>query len=213
MGEVGRSLYIQSPSTIKTAGLVILEKAYAFLAILIASGLSVALWTGKPTGVLIGVGALFMAFHLKLIRSLLSRLSFFFPFGDKIAGLWFFWDNFDRKRIALLLALSMGFFTLVFFQFFVLVSSFQTVPLKSALIAVPLTMAVNSLPLTVAGLGLREGAAVFFFSKFGVAEAAALNGAFLLFVLDVLVPGLLGLPIIPKMRLTFESASEEIPPS
>lgn len=211
VGEVGRSLYIQPSTTIKTAGLVILEKAYAFMAILIASGVSIVFWNEILIGILIIVCTLFIAFHLKLIRSLLSRLSFLFPFGEKIAELWSSWDRFERKHTALLLAISMGFFTIVFLQFFLLVSSFQRVHLESAMIAIPLTMAINSLPLTIAGLGLREGAAVFFFSKFGVAEAAALNGAFLLFVIDILIPGLIGLPLIPKMRLKFEHTSEETP--
>ncbi|UCE17901.1 MAG: flippase-like domain-containing protein [Gemmatimonadota bacterium] len=211
VGEVGRSLYFQSSTTIKTAGLVILEKAYAFIVILIVSGISIMLWQRTLIGALIIVSALFIGFQLKLIRSLLSRLSFLFPYGEKIAELWSSWDSFERKHIALLLAISMGFFVIVFLQFFILVSSFQTVSPASALIAIPLTMAINSFPITIAGLGLREGAAVFFFSKFGVAEAAALNGAFLLFVIDILIPGLVGLPLISKMRLHFEHAAEEKP--
>lgn len=213
VGEVGRSLYIHSSTTMKTVGLVILEKAYAFIAILIAVGISIILWNKIIIGVFCIVGVLLLAFHLNIIRSILSRLSFLLPFGVKITELWSAWNHFGRRQILSLLLISLLFFSIVFLQFYVLVSSFEAVQLKPALIAIPLTLAVNSLPITVAGLGVREGAAVFFFSHFGVAETAALNGAFLLFVIDILVPGLFGLLLLPKMRLTFERSSEEIPPS
>ncbi|MFQ6092743.1 MAG: lysylphosphatidylglycerol synthase transmembrane domain-containing protein [bacterium] len=209
IGEVGRALYVPSSNPVRIVGLVILEKVFAFIAILIASAVSIMLWGGLAAGALLIVCALLSAFRLSSIRALLSRLTFLLPFGQRVADLWSAWDRFGRKQIASLLAISMGFFAIVFLQFYALVSSFQAVKLLPALISIPLTMAVNCLPITVAGLGLREGAAVFFFSKFGVSEAAALNGAFLLFIIDILIPGLIGLPLISKMRLKFEHLDEE----
>ncbi len=55
--------------------------------------------------------------------------------------------------------------------------------------------------LTVLDLGIREGAAVGFFHLFGLATAPALNAALLLFVLNRLVPALLGLPFLLHLRL------------
>ena len=210
IGEIGRSLYIRSSNPIRIAGLVLLEKAFAFIAIVIVSAISIIVWGFEYVGVLIIVCALLAVFHLKVFRRLLSKLAFLLPFGEKVAELWSAWDCLDRRKIAHLLGISLIFFGIVFLQFYLLVSSFQTVEWIPAFISIPLTMAANCLPITVAGLGVREGAAVLFFSKFNVPEAAALNGAFLLFVIDILIPGTIGIPLISKMRIELKKLEGEM---
>lgn len=49
-------------------------------------------------------------------------------------------------------------------------------------IYVPLIMAITILPLSIAGIGVREGAFVFFFTPLGASEAQALTLSLLLFV-------------------------------
>lgn len=78
-------------------------------------------------------------------------------------------------------------------------------------IAVSLTFYAKYLlpSLTILDLGIREGAAVFFFSLVGLSTAAGLNAALLLFTINVLVPALLGLPFIA--RLSLPAASGGLP--
>jgi len=66
----------------------------------------------------------------------------------------------------------------------------------------PIAMLAGLVPLTHAGLGTRDAALVFVLSPIIGAESAAALG--LLFLLRYLVPGLLGLPLIPRFwgRLT-----------
>lgn len=200
IGEVGRALHIRSSSTIQIAGLILFEKIFSLFTVLITSAISIMLWGNTIAGIVIIACTLFVVFHLTLIRPVLSRLSFLLPYGDRVAELWSKWSCFDRKKTASLLAITICFFLIVYLQLFVLVSSFQTVDISSALICMPLIIAINSIPITIAGLGLREGAAVFFLSRFGVAEASALNGALLLFALDLIIPGVFGLLLILKKR-------------
>lgn len=54
--------------------------------------------------------------------------------------------------------------------------------------------------LTLLDLGIREGAAVFFFSRLGVEAAAALNASLVLFGLNLLVPALAGAPFVLGLR-------------
>ena len=210
IGEVGRSLYIPSSNAIEIVGLVILEKIFSFFTVLITSALGIIVWGHEIAGVIVFVCVLFVAFQLNAIRSILSRISFLLPSGKKVAELWSRWSYFDRKKIVSLFVISICFFLIVYIQFYILVSSFQGIEVTPALISIPLIIAINSIPITVAGLGLREGASVFFFSKFGVAEAAALNGALLLFAIDLLIPGLIGLPFTPKKRFELERLEEEM---
>ena len=72
---------------------------------------------------------------------------------------------------------------------------------KAVLFCFPLIILSISLPLTIGGLGVREAVAVLLLSRFGVAQATALNAALLLFVINVLAPGLLGLTLVPKMKI------------
>ncbi|PQJ33730.1 hypothetical protein BSZ35_03140 [Salinibacter sp. 10B] len=76
-------------------------------------------------------------------------------------------------------------------------------------IAVSLTFYAKYLlpSLTLLDLGIREGAAVFFFSLVGLGTASGLNAALLLFAINVLVPALLGLPFVA--RLPLPSASDD----
>ena len=55
------------------------------------------------------------------------------------------------------------------------------------------------LPISLADLGIREGAAVFFFSKLQVGKVAAFNGSLLLFAVNVLLPTFLGLFLLPRL--------------
>jgi len=55
--------------------------------------------------------------------------------------------------------------------------------------------------LTLLDLGLREGAAVFFFSVLGLPPAVALSAALLLFTLNVLLPALMGLPTVARLSV------------
>ena len=55
--------------------------------------------------------------------------------------------------------------------------------------------------LTLGDLGIREGAAVYFFGWMGFAHAAVLNASLVIFGLTVLVPALLGLPYVLALKL------------
>lgn len=55
--------------------------------------------------------------------------------------------------------------------------------------------------LTLLNLGIREGAAVFFFGVLGLPSAVALSAALLLFALNVLGPAVLGLPTLPHLSV------------
>ena len=66
--------------------------------------------------------------------------------------------------------------------------------------------------LTIMDIGIREGAAIFFFGQMGIAEAAAFNGSFLLFCLNLLLPALVGIPFVLRLRLTNNAAPDAAAP-
>jgi len=63
--------------------------------------------------------------------------------------------------------------------------------------------------LTFLDLGIREGSAAFFFQQLGVGAAAGLNAALVLFVLNILVPALLGIPFLTRLHVPDISGKAE----
>jgi len=90
-----------------------------------------------------------------------------------------------------------GLFNLIFFaQFYFLLCGWGAVPAR-ALWGIPLFFGIKTLlPFSVMDLGVREGAAVLVFSQLQLDPAVAFNAAFILFVLNALVPGLGGLALL-----------------
>ena len=84
-------------------------------------------------------------------------------------------------------------FNLVFFtQFFILLGSTVEISL-SVLATVPVIFSLKALlPAGLMDLGVREASAVFVFRWLGWDPAPAFNAALLVYVINVLVPGLLG---------------------
>jgi uncharacterized protein (TIRG00374 family) len=70
------------------------------------------------------------------------------------------------------------------------------VPMAYFFLYVPLITFVAMLPVSVAGLGVREGGAVYFFAKVGVDAAAALGMSLAWFSLSVIVSSLGGLAFL-----------------
>ncbi len=50
-------------------------------------------------------------------------------------------------------------------------------------------------PITFGEIGIREAASVYFGSYFGIAEAAAFNAALILFIINLIIPSLIGLSL------------------
>ena len=54
---------------------------------------------------------------------------------------------------------------------------------------------------TLGDLGVREGAAVYFLGNVGMGQAAALDASLALFGLNLLLPALVGVPLLLQLRL------------
>ncbi len=69
--------------------------------------------------------------------------------------------------------------------------------------AVLLTLHAKSIipPITFLDLGIREGAAAFFFGHLGLSSATGFSAALMLFVINLVLPALFGTPLISRYRL------------
>lgn len=104
------------------------------------------------------------------------------------------WKRSYRDRFiffALQLAISVLCFALLMLQFYLVSPAGRS--FRASVIGLPLVTAAGMFPATVGGLGLREIAASAILPVFGMSEAQAAAASFLLFVVNGLVPGVLGI--------------------
>jgi uncharacterized membrane protein YbhN (UPF0104 family) len=83
---------------------------------------------------------------------------------------------------------------------FFFLRSFESLALLPAFAGFSATMFAKSLlPISLADLGIREAASVFSFSLLGISNVAAFNAALMMFVVNILVPALVGVAFVPRI--------------
>lgn len=216
---VGRALYL--PHKRKTDLVVLtLAERMATLACTLAVGL-LALGPflrlqsdlpGLAWGALFGVAAVgTLAFWIVMLHPRLAHriLAIALPWRRTrraIAPIRQF-SGTDARSLLGLSALRYGVFST---QFVLLVFAFEPGAswLAAALGVALVFFAKSAIPsFTLGDLGIREGAAVFFLGAMGIASAAAFQASLLLFAINLLVPALVGLPLVLRLRLGAEQAS------
>lgn len=204
IGEYARVLYIRSDDRWRLTGLVMIDKAFVFSTIVLAATIDLFLFVDiKFKALLFGLGlsTIYFIFNPNKIEKVLRKVTLGLPFKDKTGSVINALNTLDRKLISDCLGLSILYYAVRLGQFFLLLLAFEKVGLQAVLFSFPLMILAMCLPLTIGGLGIREGASVFLLSKFHIAQATALNAAFLLFVINTLTPGIVGLSLISKMKI------------
>lgn len=114
--------------------------------------------------------------------------------GQKAVGVYEALQRYRRHRKSLgqALALSLVFQAMVIYSYFLGASALGlAVPLASFFLLVPVIIVIAMVPVSLGGLGVREGAAVYFFGKMGVEPTSALAMSLTWFLLVILasLPG------------------------
>jgi len=215
IGEFSRPLFLKNVDRFQVLGLVLIDKLYAFIPILVGglagvvSFLSYAfrynvflVWPLSFAAVCLSGLALLWAFNPAWTRNFLYHLSVVFPTREKLRKFIGIMDVFTKRDACLLLAASFLLYAVYISQFCLLAFAFQPIPWTTALTATTCTLFAKTLiPFSIGDLGIREGAAVFFFLRFHVDKVTAFNSSLLLFAINIVFPTLLGLLFLPKMAI------------
>lgn len=127
----------------------------------------------------------------------LSRFKFIKKLGKQIR----FLQKLDKKTLTLLALYSLLFYSCFIIQYALLVSSFSVeLSFLTQLWAGALTFFVKTLipAISIGELGVREAASVYFLSSFGLSEQIGFNSAFILFLVNVLLPAVIGMLLLFK---------------
>jgi uncharacterized protein (TIRG00374 family) len=97
-----------------------------------------------------------------------------------------------RRDVAVNLLASIVLMALDVVSLYVLACAFEPVAFAAVAFAFPWILLTNLVPITPAGLGVREGTAVALLHTCGVQVATAVNATLLLFVINSVLPALIG---------------------
>ncbi len=215
VGEASRTLFLTDINRYHVLGLLFIDKIYAFVPIVFFGIWGIVLmlfylfnynmflvWPLSLTALFINILCLTILLRPDWIRNLLYNLSVLFPTNQKVRMVIEGLDYFRRKNSMAMLILSFIFYGIYILQFSLLAFAFELTSWTTALTATTSTILVKTLlPVSFADLGIREGAALYFFLKFDIQKVTAFNSALLLFFINVLIPAVLGFLFIPKLSL------------
>jgi uncharacterized protein (TIRG00374 family) len=144
---------------------------------------------------------LFIFFKLNALQRVTLRFKFSFFERPSIQDLLSAVSIFRLRDLFASFGLSAGFYIVIYLQMFLLLNAFSPVHAADAYLGFAAMMFLKSLvPVSLGDLGIREASSVYFYALRGIANTTALNASLLLFVINILLPSLLGLIFIPRSR-------------
>jgi uncharacterized membrane protein YbhN (UPF0104 family) len=212
-GEVGdfagRALHIADARKSHLVGLALLDKAQIFVVTSAAGGISLVFLLLSDSVFIIPI--CFFILFLSLV--FFMRMDLLAVFGHRLNASFFrkSWvtrvlDGFTLlkpQQLFTTLLCTLLFHGVLVVQMFYFIHAFGEITLFHAFIGTSAMMFVKScLPISLGDLGIREAGSVFFFSSFGISQAAALNASLLLFVTNVLFPSVCGTIFLKHQYVT-----------
>ena len=212
-GEIGdfagRALHIVDARKSHLVGLALLDKAQIFVVTSAAGAISLAflLLNNLVFIIPISLSIAFLSFIFFMRMDLLA------VFGHRLNASFFqkSWvtrvlDGFTllkQRQLFTTLLCTLCFHGILVVQMFYFIQAFGEITLFHAFIGTSAMMFVKScLPISLGDLGVREAGSIFFFSTFGISQAAALNASLLLFVVNVLFPSICGTIFLKHQHVT-----------
>jgi glycosyltransferase 2 family protein len=209
-GDLVRGFQVSRLTEQREASLasILVERLSGFAALAIIACIAIIpAYTHVNDPLVIWLTAGSVAGMVALIASLLSdRLQVLFfrllhsvglgRFHDAVHRLYEAVQRYWTHRSALLLALGLSLVLqfLVITIFYLISRALNlSVPFRYFFLFVPLISVISMLPISIAGLGLREGSAVYLFTKVGLDAAGALSLSLLVFAVTALCSGLGGI--------------------
>jgi len=148
--------------------------------------------------------ALFMIMYSRRfyndLRELKSRFNFKLSFLKKLLEPL---SDLNNQLISKLILIAFMNYIIIVLQFSLIVFSFNSnANFELLIIASIMVYFTKTLipSVTLGEIGIREGAAIYFFGLFGCSEVAAFNSSMLLFIFNLLLPSVIGLYLLLRLK-------------
>jgi hypothetical protein len=117
--------------------------------------------------------------------------------------------NYNRVFLWSLL-FAAGIYFVMVIQYYILLQDAYPVSIGPVAYTVVYLWSAGVIPISISGLGIREGLAVYFFNLYGVPAAFAVATSLFLFVINAIVPALIGVYYIYKKRAHLQEIKSTI---
>lgn len=210
----GRALAFKDKPVYKVALATLLDKFFPLLMVAFFGSISSIIFIhfkyDITSYITISLFIVFFSLFYFLIYLLLNRKfwdSFIFARLRKSSRLSYLLDklkelkNLDKKYSVKMLLISFLFYACFLFQYTLLVAAFSNqLRFIEYLWAGNLIMFAKTIipPISIGELGIREGASVYFISSLGESASVGFNASIFLFLINVLLPSLIGLILLMK---------------
>jgi len=200
VGELGRVIFLKKEELGSLVGIAILDKVIDLnVTLWLAIYGSFVVFDGVVPYLFLTVGLLgggFLTFpHMigKIAEDMFNGKFLVKKLGLLIEGM-----NAVRAKTVLLCIFYRFLASMIdMIQYYFLISAFVPIKLDQVFVVYPLIILTNLLQLTVGNIGVREGVAAILLSRYGIPPAVAVSASLLLFMLNSLIPGLLGVVFLP----------------
>jgi uncharacterized membrane protein YbhN (UPF0104 family) len=119
-------------------------------------------------------------------------------------------EGLSPGRITAALLVGIGATLIGYGQFFVLLRPYADLPLAAVVLTFSIMILSNLLPITIGGLGVREALSVLLLRRYGVSDAVAVNAAFLSYLTNTVLPGIVGSFLLPRVRVAAPTAAPPV---
>jgi uncharacterized membrane protein YbhN (UPF0104 family) len=138
----------------------------------------------------------------------LPFIIYIFSFFTKNKNIHSYLLNYLKRTPEIMLA-QIIFVLVTFYQYFILLRNFVDISFFKIMISVPLIHISHIIPLSFNGFGLRETFAIEVFSKYGISPELAVTATFLIFFFNSVVPALIGVYYIIRIKHNKETIKFE----
>lgn len=219
LGELARGLFFKSRDRSLITGLNVADKIFNMIIFLTVGFLALNQflfyhiqwphWVLFPVAILsflFILSVLGLALHPEIIGRFLNPWSERMAASSRLRRFLASLAPIRSTQSLQLLALSAAYFLVISLQYHLLVNAFSSVTFGKSLLAVASIIFVKLfLPIAFGDLGIRESAAVFFYSYQGVPAGAAFNASILIFLINVVLPAILGYAYVLQIKLQLNS--------
>ena len=215
IGELGKGLFLEGVEKYQITGLALLDRMINMSSILITGIISLIIILEEefhipeiiyiPLGLFTIISLIFVIYVLlnpDILRFIYNRYERLHSIRTQAKQFFSALKLIDSKTLLYTFFAGLTNQFIVAIQFFMLVHAYDSslTFLNGLMSSYCTTITQAFLPISIADIGIRENAAVYYFSFFISNKAAIFNGAFTLFTINVLFPSLCGIFMLPKLN-------------
>jgi uncharacterized membrane protein YbhN (UPF0104 family) len=208
LGELGgRSMRITHSKSSHVVGLTLVDRTQVFLVIAMTGTFSYPFFLTDNIFLAITIGVicagicLYLYFRLDLVKRVADRINLKIFRHHWIDGIIESFTFIGRDHFLSTLTYSLAFFTIIVLQMYFILNAFAQISLWHVFLGFSAMMFFKALlNISISEIGIREASTIYFFSLFGISDAAALSASVVMFVINIIVPSMIGVLFLPKLR-------------